>query len=114
MENFWNKLDNLVNTKEIIIDRLKGSRHHYYQDYIYPYDYGYLKGTTSSDGSGIDVWIGSINIKKVTALIVTFDSAKNDMENKLLVGCSALEIKEILKCHQVGDMIAKLVVRDII
>lgn len=111
MENFWNKLDSLINTKEVIIDRPKGSRHPRYQNYVYPYDYGYLKGTTSSDGGGIDVWVGSTNIKKTTALIVTFDSLKNDMESKLLIGCSDLEIKEILKCHQVGDMVAKLVVR---
>jgi inorganic pyrophosphatase len=29
---------------------------------IYPLDYGYLEITTSSDGGGIDVWFGSLNM----------------------------------------------------
>ena len=27
---------------------------------VYPLDYGYLQGTSSSDGEGIDVWRGSL------------------------------------------------------
>lgn len=112
MENFWNKLDNLVNIKEIVIDRARGSAHPRYADYIYPYNYGYLKDTTSSDGSGIDIWIGEGDIKKVTAIVTTFDALKNEIETKLLLGCSEIEMKEILKFHQRGDMVAKLIVRD--
>src|SRR3989344_1743473 len=108
MENFWNTLDNLIRDKEIVIDRSKGSTHPSYPDYIYPYDYGYIKYTTSADGVGIDTWLGSGDIKIVTAVIVTFDSVKNDMENKHLLGCSIPEMEEILKCHQQGGMVAVL------
>ena len=56
---FWNALDKLVNNSEIIIDRPKGTSHPKYPDFIYRVDYGYLKDTTSMDGAGIDVWVGS-------------------------------------------------------
>ena len=65
---FWNALDKLVNNSEIIIDRPKGTSHPKYPDFIYRVDYGYLKDTTSMDGAGIDVWVGS-DEKKVDAIM---------------------------------------------
>lgn len=58
-EDFRNALDELVNTSEIVTDRPKGSAHPGFPDFIYRVDYGHLKNTTSMDGAGIDVWIGS-------------------------------------------------------
>lgn len=107
---FWDKLDELVTNKRIVIDRPKGTTHPRYADYIYPYDYGFLEGTTAADGSGIDVWVGS-GEKKVTAIVIVYDPVKSDMENKLLVGCDIDEMNTILTCHQRGDMIAYLVSR---
>lgn len=60
---FWNALDELVSNSEIIIDRPKGTAHPKYPDFIYRVDYGYLQDTTSMDGAGIDVWVGT-NEKK--------------------------------------------------
>ena len=64
---FWNAIDELVNNSEIIIDRPKGTSHPKYPDFIYRVDYGYLKDTTSMDGAGIDVWVGS-GAKKADAI----------------------------------------------
>ena len=83
-ENFWNTLDELVNSSEIIIDRPKGSTHPRFPTFIYPVDYGYLKDTSSMDGAGIDVWVGS-NEKKVDAIICTVDLMKRDYEIKILI-----------------------------
>lgn len=63
--DFWFTLDKLVDTSEIIIDRPKGTAHPKYPDFIYKVDYGYLKNTSSMDGDGIDVWVGTDN-KKTT------------------------------------------------
>ena len=112
MSKFWEKLDTLINTREIIIDRPKGSAHPRYPDNIYPHDYGYLKDVLSSDRAGVDVWLGSEDSKKVTALINTFDALKNDIETKLLIACSVSEMNEILKFHHKGDMVAHLTVRE--
>ena len=38
-EDFWNALDELVNTSEIVIDRPKGSVHPRFPDFIYRVDY---------------------------------------------------------------------------
>ena len=93
----------LLTTSVIVIDRPKGSTHPRYGEAIYPLDYGYLENTTSSDGSGIDVWIGSLNsvidqgsTKILTGILCTFDTLKRDVEIKLLMGCTQEEIKIIL------------------
>jgi inorganic pyrophosphatase len=52
---FWLRLDELVAGCGLVIDRPKGSPHPRYPDFFYPLDYGYLDGTRSADGDGIDV-----------------------------------------------------------
>ncbi len=89
-EEFWNALDRLVEDSEIIIDRPKGTAHPRYPDMIYRVDYGYLRHTSSMDGAGIDVWVGSAE-KRVNALICTVDLMKRDSEIKLLIGCTEEE-----------------------
>ncbi len=59
--SFWQSMTQLLITNSLIIDRPKGTTHPRYPDLIYPLDYGYLENTTSSDGGGIDVWLGSLN-----------------------------------------------------
>ena len=58
--SFWHKLDLLVVSCTIRIDRPAGSAHPRYPSFIYPLDYGFLEGTQSGDGGGLDVWIGSL------------------------------------------------------
>ena len=72
---FWNALDNLVANSEIIIDRPKGTAHPKYPNFIYKVDYGYLKDTSSMDGAGIDVWVGS-GEKKILKLKYFLDAQK--------------------------------------
>ena len=66
-QEFWDALDRLVAGSEIVIDRPKGTAHPKYPDFIYRVDYGYLKDTTSMDGGGIDVWVGT-GEKKIDAI----------------------------------------------
>ena len=109
-QEFWNSLEELVSAGEIKIDRPKGSAHPRYPDYIYPFDYGYIADTTSSDGEGIDIW--QINeSKQVTGLVVTFDPVKKDSEMKILLGASEVESNQILDCHRRGSMQALLILR---
>ena len=104
--SFWKAMTELLTTSVIVIDRPKGSTHPRYGEAIYPLDYGYLENTTSSDGSGIDVWIGSLNsvidqgsTKILTGILCTFDTLKRDAEIKLLIGCT----KEIIQVIQEFD-----------
>jgi inorganic pyrophosphatase len=54
-DGFWQKLDQLVTTSNLIIDRPQGTTHPRYPTSIYPFDYGYLEGTKGGDEDGIDV-----------------------------------------------------------
>ena len=58
-DGFWKALDTLAAESTVIIDRPKGSVHPKFADLIYPLDYGYLQGTASMDGEGVDIWLGS-------------------------------------------------------
>ena len=93
--HFWKIVDELVATSEIIIDRPKGSAHPRFPERIYPLDYGYLAGTQSGDGMGIDVLLGADRSRGVTAIACTADLRKRDAELKVLLGCSEGEIETI-------------------
>ena len=102
-EDFWKSLDELVNTSEIVIDRPKGSTHPRFPDFIYRVDYGYLRDTTSMDGAGIDVWVGSSEEKCASAIISSVDFIKGDSEIKILYACTSDEIELIYKDHNRSD-----------
>ena len=85
---FWTLLDERVASSRVVIDRPRGSAHPRFPTNIYPLDYGYLEGTTSGDGQGIDVWLGSGNPQQITAVVCATDLHKRDAELKLLLGCT--------------------------
>lgn len=92
---FWQHVDQLVIHSQVIVDRPKNSGHPDDEEVVYPVDYGYLAGTTSSDGSGIDVWVGGSGTKHANAVILTIDLVKRDSEVKILLGCTEEEMRTI-------------------
>ncbi len=108
---FWFHLDNLVSTARLVIDRPAGSAHPRYPEFIYPFDYGYLEGTRAMEGGGIDVWVGCLLGRRVSAVIVTVDLAKRDSEIKLLLGCTLSEAQTILATHNSGSQAGLLIFR---
>lgn len=112
-DEFWDFLDQLITSSEIIVDRPKDSQHPRYPEIIYPLDYGYLAGTASADGDGIDLWLGSQPQKTLSAILVIVDLRKCDSEIKLLLGCAPQEIQIILNFHNSGSMRATLLNRPI-
>jgi inorganic pyrophosphatase len=111
-ERFWLALEKFVRQSQIVIDRPKGARHPQSAGIIYPVDYGYLKGTTSMDRQGIDVWRGAEPNGKIDAIICTVDLRKKDSEIKVLIGCTDGEKKLILAFYNHGDMSGILVRRE--
>ena len=101
-----------MDSSAIEIDRPRGSSHPKFSDIVYPLDYGYLEGTTSGDGHGIDVWIGSSGERLVTGLVVTVDLQKRDTEQKILCGCSVDEAQVIRDFHNVNSQHSVLLWRD--
>jgi F420 biosynthesis protein FbiB-like protein len=110
-ERFWHYLDELVAGSEIVVDRPKGSPHPRYPWVYYPLDYGYLAGTTSGDGSGIDAWLGTAEPKELDAIAVSVDLEKRDAETKLLLGCTFSEKSQVLDFMNTGRMGALLIPR---
>ena len=97
--DFWSRLDELIESSEIEIDRPKGTRHPKAPDLIFPVDYGYLKDTAGADGNEIDIWSGTAADRKLTAIACTVDMLKKDTEFKLIFGCTEAEIFRIEDFH---------------
>jgi inorganic pyrophosphatase len=109
--DFWEALEQLVASATIVIDRPKDSAHPRYPAVLYPLDYGYLQGTRSGDGDGIDCWLGSLPERAVTGVVYTADTYKRDIEAKILLGCTREEMQRILATHRTGSQAAMLVER---
>lgn len=107
-EDFWHALELLVAGSTIVIDRPRGSKHPVH-DLVYPYDYGYLDGTVSSDGEDIDIWVGDGGA--LNAVLCTVDLDKRDSEIKLLLGFTPRQQQEILAFHNRQSQKAVLVPR---
>jgi inorganic pyrophosphatase len=105
---YWDALAELVRTTMIAVDRPRGSRHPRYPATIYPLDYGFLEGTTSDDGAGIDVWVGSLPSREVTAIVCTIDAELRTAETKILLGCTPQEMDTVLEFHNQGSQRALL------
>jgi inorganic pyrophosphatase len=94
---FWQYLDELVHGSQVVVDRPCGSTHPRFPGQVYPVDYGYLAGTSSVDGGGIDIWIGSQGAGRITGILCTVDLLKKDGEMKVLLGCTEQDVQRILQ-----------------
>ena len=108
--DFWLAIDTLISESEIAVDRPKGTKHPRF-DFIFPLDYGYLKHTSSMDGGGIDVWLGSLADSKCDAIVCTVDLLKKDSEIKLLIGCTEEEKKIIMRFHNESEYMKGTMIR---
>jgi len=106
---FWVALEKLVAQSAVVLDRPKGSVHPKYPAVIYPVDYGFLEGTASMDGGGIDVWKGSLGYT-VCGIICTVDLLKKDSEIKILIGCSEQEKRLALDVHNNSEFMKGILI----
>ena len=110
---FWLAMEELIATSQIIIDRPRGSHHPRHPAIVYPLDYGYLADTTSPDGEGIDVWLGSGADRTLRAALLSVDLEKRDSEIKLLLGLSEAETEAIYAFYnEYPGMKALLILRE--
>lgn len=94
---FWQKIDTILLSSNITIDRPKGTCHFKYKNLIYPVDYGFLSDTLGSDQAPIDIFVGSNESNSVGAIAISADVLKKDCEVKLLLGCSEEETLSIME-----------------
>ena len=110
-KDFWKAIDKLISSGKIVIDRPKGSSHPRYPEIIYELDYGYIEGTESMDGDGIDVWRGSLTSANCDAIICTVDLLKHDSEIKLLVGCTEEEKQTAYDFHNKSEFMKGILIK---
>jgi inorganic pyrophosphatase len=111
MVEFWARLEGLITSNKVIIDRPKGSSNPRYPECIYPPDYGYIENTSGGDGNEIDVWRGSKLGTKLVGIVCTVDITKGDAEFKLLINCTNSEINKVSQFHNNEHMSAIVIKR---
>ena len=109
-EEFWRILEELISRHDIVIDRPKGSRHPRYPEMVYELDYGYLAGTSSMDGGGMDLWRGSRADGRLVGIVCTVDRLKSDSEIKLLIGCTGEEMRRVHAFHNGSEYMKGLLI----
>jgi inorganic pyrophosphatase len=110
-EGFFALLERLVEESGVTIDRPKGYAHPRYPDRIYPIDYGYINGTQSQDGQGIDLFWGDDDSVGIVGVLCTVDGIKKDAEIKILYHCTEENIRIALGMVNHDSMRAILVRR---
>jgi len=110
-ETFWGHLDQLVAESRVIIDVPKGTKNPRFQEAPQCVDYGYLERTSSMDGDGIDVFVGSDLSRRVDAIVCTVDLFKRDSEIKILIGCTEAEKLAVEQLYEVFPQMRGLLVR---
>ena len=111
-DDFWQNLDSLVSASEVVIDRPKFSAHPGYPAYVHPVNYGYIKNSSSSDGSEIDIWVGEKGSNRVEGIMCIVDMDKRDAEIKLLYSCTDNEIEKIYEIQNKEGMAGILLRRN--
>jgi inorganic pyrophosphatase len=87
----WPAWARCLDERGVTIDRPARTAHPEYPSVIYPLDYGYIPGTTGTDGEPVDVFSGSGETGLV-GLLLTTDHRQGDREVKLLVDCTPPEV----------------------
>ena len=87
----WRAWEAVIDECGITIDRARGSRHPVHPSIIYPIDYGYVNGTSSTDGHELDIFVGSAK-NGLVGTMITVDHRKGDTEFKLIYNCTPEEI----------------------
>jgi len=108
---FWQKLDTLYLSSDLVLDKPKGTVHKRFSNLVYPVDYGYFREVTETDEEHIRVFKGSLKSTSVEAIVVCVDILKKDIEVKLLVGCSSEEELSILEFLNQTDFQKAVVLR---
>jgi inorganic pyrophosphatase len=100
---FWDMLEQWAVSAELVIERPKGSVHPRYPERHYPLDYGYWATIGSTDDQALDVWVGSATDgPQVVGVLVCVDDVKRDVEMKVLVRCTMVEIQLAQRFNSVG------------
>ena len=87
----WDGWATCIDDRGITIDRPAHSAHPQHPSVIYPMDYGFLPGTTGSDGEPVDVFVGS-GTAGLVGLLLTTAHRRGDREAKLLYNCTPTEV----------------------
>ncbi|MBR2825444.1 MAG: Inorganic pyrophosphatase [Solobacterium sp.] len=93
---FWQKIDTLYHSSNLVISRHKGDTHPTFKNLIYPTEYGHLKDTLGTSSEGLSVYVGSGDKSVINGIVVAADILIKTVDIKILVGCKDEEVYDVL------------------
>ena len=108
---FWQKVDTLFLSSNLIISRHKGDTHPIFRNMIYPVEYGRLDDTLGTGTEGLSVYVGSDTPGKVTAVVIAADILMKTIDIKLLTACTEKEVYEVLRFLNQTDFQKTVLIR---
>lgn len=93
---FWQKVDTLYLSSNLVISRRKGETHPQFKNLIYPVDYGHLQDTIGTNTEGVSVYVGTGKINDITGIVIAADILMKTIDIKILVGCNEEETYDVL------------------
>lgn len=110
--SFWESLDQLIASSDVILDRTSGSIHPGFPELVNPLSHGFLAEPNAAENESINVWVGSIPERRLDGIVLTADLIERNAEILLLLGCTEEEKKSILDVFNRGAMRASLIPRE--
>lgn len=108
---FWQKVDTLFLSSNLIISRKKGDTHPNFRNMIYPVNYGHLDDTIGTGSDGLSVYVGSGSQSRITAVVIAADILMKTIDIKLLAGCTEKEVDEVLRFLNQTDFQKTVLIR---
>ncbi len=94
---FWQKVETLLLSGNLKMEKKKGDVHSTFGNLIYPTDYGHLVDAKGAGEYGVSVYVGTGNHMEISALVVAVDILTKELDVKMLVGCNDDEIEDVLR-----------------
>ncbi len=107
---FWQKLDTLYLSSDLVITNPKGTSVAEFPELIYPCDFGHLKILRADREKEIVCFRGSL-AEEINQIVVCANIIDKSIEVKLLVGCNLEEQDAILRFLNSLDLQKAILVR---
>lgn len=109
---FWQKLDTLVMSNVIEIEKKAGESHDELKSLIYPVDLGQISDTLGIGNHTLEIYRGKkLSGKGIQAIAVSCNILDKTVEVKLIVDCDEEEIQSIITFLNSMDFQKALLIR---
>ena len=107
---FWQKVDTLYLSSDIVITRKKMVADPKFPDIQYPCNYGYLKTLSKDSEDLVPCFVGE-GPREVTAIIICANILRKKLESLVLIGTNGEEEEKVLRFMNQTEFQKSIIIR---